>query len=304
MKAKRAKGSLRSEWRRAQERRATPRQHRDFFKLTAIYTLGVIVTFLACWEILLLCMPDTSRLDLLQTLTTAFGVTLPDNMPVTLGTLFRKSAVVFIILFLSLALAVLNVFFGAIITVRFIRPRVRLLTSDRGVLNATWNPELPYILLRMCNFHAADLADVQTNVVLMVEETRLENGQEEEVRSYLPVNDFTPQSITLMERRMPWSLAVPADSRLGNSMTKDYYFAPGKPITHFLSKGKTVVSTRRFLEVLVQGTDLRSYSSFVLHRKIPVDEQKGDTYILRLHKGAFKSLPLTIQDPAELEQYV
>lgn len=274
---------------------------RDFFKLTAIYTAGIIATFYLSWLMLEAAMPD-AKLDMLQTLTTAFGINLPDNMPLTMNTQGRRLSVVLIITFLSLSLVILNVFFGAVITARFIRPRVRLLTSSLGVLSTTWNAEIPYILIRMANFYAADLVDVVVNVVLMVEETRLVGGKTEDFRSYLPITNFTPQRILVMEQKMPWSLAVPADAHLGNSLTSDYRFLAGQPITQSFSRGKTIVSSKRTLQILIQGTDARSYSSFVIHRKVPVDEQLGDKYTLHLRRGAFKSLPLQIFDPADLEQ--
>ncbi len=294
---------LRNEWRRAQIKPGSLSRHRDFIKLILLYTVGIIVTFLASWGLLVLAMPD-ARLDLLQTLTTAFGINLPDNMPLSLNTAARQVIVVLIITFLSLTLVILNVFFSAIVTARFIRPRVQLVTSANGVLSTVWNAETPYILVRMANFYTADLVDVSASVVLMIEETRLVNGQIEEFRSYLPVHDFTPAHILVMERRMPWSLAVPARAHLGNSLSKDYLFEPGQPFSHSFSAGKTILSSKRSLEVLFQGTDARSYSSFVIHRKILVDEQQGDKYTLHLHRGSFKSLPLRIEDANELEQYV
>lgn len=276
---------------------------RDFFKLTGLYTFGIIGTFYICWLMLQLAMPE-AHLNLLQTLTTAFGINIPDNMPLTMDTEARRATVVMIITLLSIGLVILNVFFSAVITARFIRPRVRLITSARGVLSATWNAERPYVLVRMSNFYTTDLVDVTVNIVLMVEETRAVNGETEQFRSYLPVPEFTPQRILVMEQKMPWSIAVPADIHLGNSLSKDYHFAPGAPITQSFSKGKAIVSAKRTLQILIQGTDARSYSSFVIHRKIPIDEQEGDRYTLHLHRGAFKSLPLRIAKPAELEQYV
>lgn len=276
---------------------------RDFFKLTGLYTFGIIGTFYICWLMLQLAMPE-AHLNLLQTLTTAFGINIPDNMPLTMDTEARRATVVMIITLLSIGLVILNVFFSAVITARFIRPRVRLITSARGVLSATWNAERPYVLVRMSNFYTTDLVDVTVNIVLMVEETRAVNGETEQFRSYLPVPEFTPQRILVMGQKMPWSIAVPADIHLGNSLSKDYHFAPGAPITQSFSKGKAIVSAKRTLQILIQGTDARSYSSFVIHRKIPIDEQEGDRYTLHLHRGAFKSLPLRIAKPAELEQYV
>ena len=275
---------------------------RDFFKLTTIYSVAIFVTFYLSWLLLQAAMPE-ANLDLLQTLTTAFGINLPNNMPLTMNTEAKRVSVVLIIAFLSLTLVILNVFFGAVVTARFIRPRVRLITSAGGVLSTTWNAERPYIVVRMANFYSADLVDVTANIVLEVEESRIVGGRTEQYRSYLPIADFTPQRILVMEQKMPWSLAVPADAHLGNSLSGDYHFLPGQPILKSFSKGKTFVSAKRTLQILLQGTDARSYSSFVIHRKIPVDEQAGDKYTLHLHKGSFRSLPLRITDPADLEKH-
>lgn len=277
---------------------------KDFFKLTGLYTLGIIIIFYVCWIFLQMALPE-AQLNLVQTLSTAFGINLPDNMDLnsaeTEGKMF---SVVLIIAALSIGLILLNVFFSAVITARFIRPKVKLLTSSRGVLSTTWNPTTPYMLVRMSNFYGADLVDVSINVVMTVEEVRQSGAGTEQFMCYLPVQDFTPQRILVMEQRTPWSLAVPADILLGNSMTKNYHFKPGKPILASFSAGKKIISVKRTLQILIQGTDARSYSHFVIHRRILIDEQDGNKYILHLHKGSFKSLPLRIEDPNDLEQVV
>ncbi|MDP2204699.1 MAG: hypothetical protein Q8K65_00150 [Alphaproteobacteria bacterium] len=276
---------------------------KDFFKLTALYTLGIIIIFYICWVFLQMALPE-AELDLVQTLSTAFGINLPDSMELKTDTEERMFYVVLIIAGLSIALIVLNVFFSAIITARFIRPKVKFLTSSRGVLSTTWNPTTPYMLVRMSNFYGADLVDVNINVVMTVEEVRQSGAGTEQFMCYLPVQDFTPQRILVMEQRTPWSLAVPADILLGNSLTKNYHFKPGKPIVASFSAGKKIISVKRTLQILVQGTDARSYSHFVIHRRIPIDEQDGNKYVLHLHKGSFKSLPLRIEDESDLEKVV
>lgn len=275
---------------------------KDFFKLTGLYTLGVIGIFYACWMVLQWVLPE-ARLDLVQTLSTAFGINLPNDMDLTAAEEEgRMFSVVIVIAALSIGLILLNVFFSAVITARFIRPKVKLLTSSRGVLSTTWNPATPYMLVRMSNFYGADLVDVNVNVVLTVEEVRQSGAGTEQFMCYLPVQDFTPQRILVMEQRTPWSLAVPADILLGNSLTKNYHFKPGKPIVASFSAGKKILSVKRTLQILIQGTDARSYSHFVIHRRIPIDEQDGSKYNLLLHKGSFKSLPLRIEDESDLEQ--
>ncbi|MBI1215456.1 MAG: hypothetical protein GC185_06535 [Alphaproteobacteria bacterium] len=276
---------------------------KDFFKITGFYTVAIIAMFYLCWIMLVAALPE-AHLNLVQTLSTAFGINLPDDMPITAQTEAKTAAIILIIAIMSIGLVVLNVFFSAIITARFIRPRVKLLTSARGVLSATWNAETPYVLVRMSNFYNADLVDVKLDAVLAVEETRLIDGKEDQFRSYMPIESFTPRHILVMSQKMPWSIAVPGDMYVGNSLNKNYHFRPGKPVTHSFSPGRKAVKIKRSLQILIQGTDARSYSSFVVSREIPIDTQDGETYTLHLHKGAFKSLPLHIEDAGELEQYV
>lgn len=276
--------------------------HRDFFKLTALYTLGIIITFSCCWMLLGLAVPD-AKLNMLTTLTTAFGVNLPDDMPLNLHTQTRTAAVIVIIALLSIGLVIMNVFFSAVITARFIRPRVQLILSNRGVLSAVWNPNMPYVLVRMSNFYAADLVDVTLAIALTVQETHMVNGKPDTFRTYFPIEQFTPQRILVMEQRMPWSIAVPGDMLLANSKTRNYPFRPGKVIVDSFNKDGKPVNIRRELQILIQGTDARSYSHFVIHKNILIDEQNGMDYKLHLHKGVFKSLPMRIEDQGELEQY-
>lgn len=280
---------------------------KDFFKITALYTAGILATFYVCWEALRLALPE-AHLDLLQTLTTAFGINLPNNMPLDMSTDAKTAAVVSIITVLSIGLVVLNVFFGAVVTARFIRPRVNLVTSDRGVLSTSWNALSPYILVRMSNFYVADLVDVTLNIALTVEETHIVNGQKDQFRTYFPIEEFTPKHILVMEQKMPWSIAVPADTVLSNSKTRAYPFRPGKLVVDSINsqgpQNQKPEHIRRSLQILIQGTDARSYSHFVIQKTVLIDEQQGADYTLFLHKGAFKSLPLRIEDAGELEQYV
>ena len=276
---------------------------RDFYKITAVYTLGIIVTFGICWILLLMAIPD-SKLDIITTLTTAFGVNLPNDMPIDLNTNFRTGAVVLIISLLSIGLVILNVFFSAIITARFIRPRVALLLSSRGVLSTTWNATWPYALVRMANFYRADLVNVEVDISLLVEETHMVDGKPDMFRTYFPVEQYTPKRILIMEQRMPWSIAVHAECILSNSRAPRYPFRPGRAIVDSIARaGMVPVHVKRTLQILIQGTDARTYSSFVVHQNVVVDEQNGKDYVLHLHKGSFKSLPLRILDAADIEKF-
>ncbi len=281
--------------------RRIPRMNKGFLKATALYILCISAVFYLIWIMLDIAVPD-ARLNLVRALATAFGVSLPD-------TLFSQSVDIKVALALvaisclSIGLIVLNVYFGAVVTSYFIRPRVSLVTSKRGVLSSKWNASMPYVLVRMSNFHKTDLVDIKLSVVLTVEEIRSNGVKNEPFMCYLPIKDFTPTRILVMAQRMPWTIAVPADALFSNSLALDYHFKPGQPITKSFSSGKKLSSAKRTLEILIQGVDERSYASFVIHHKVLIDEQQGDQYILHLHQGSFKSLPLHITSEKELEQY-
>jgi hypothetical protein len=273
---------------------------KDFLKFTLFYTAGIVAVFCAMWVLLAQALPE-AKLNVISALSTTFGINLPDNIFVSAdGT--RAMAVVLTVTLLSIGLIVLNVFFGAIITAIFIRPRIQIATSKRGVLSTRWNAGTPHVLVRMASFHRHDLVDVRINAVLTVRETR-DDG--EHVMSHFPIPAayFTPPHVLVLRRRMPWTIAVAADTRLSNSMSKDYPFAPGLPFTQSVTQGKRCAYVERTLEILIQGLDTKSYATFVLHREVPVDAQDGDNYILKLHRGAFMPLPLQIDSADMLERY-
>src|SRR5690606_22443408 len=122
--------------------------------------------------------------------------------------------------------------------------------------------------------------------------------------TYFPVEQYTPRRILIMEQRMPWSIAVHAECILANSRAPRYPFRPGRPIVDSIAQeGMHPVHVKRTLQILIQGTDARTYSSFVVHQNILVDEQDGQNYILHLHKGSFKSLPLRIPNAEDIEEF-
>lgn len=271
--------------------------NKDFLKATALFVFGLTTIFYLIWTVLS-SIPNAH----LNPLSAALGVDLPADF-LGRGFDFRTALILATLSVLAIGLVILNIYFGAVVTSHFIRPRVNLVTSTRGVLSSRWNAAMPYVLIRMSNFHKADLVDVNFSVALTVEEIRSNGAQTEPFICYLPLKDFTPSRILVMTKNMPWTLAIPGDVMLSNSATTDYHFTPGLPIRKSFSHGKTVFSVRRSLEILVQGVDSQSYSDFVIHRKILIDEQDGDKYKLHLHRGTFKSLPLQIRSAAELEQY-
>lgn len=271
--------------------------NKSFIKATVLYTLAVAIIFYLIWAVLDTAIPN-AKLNMVGALSTAFGVNLPDNF---FGQEMPPAAMfaLGIISLLSIGLIILNVYFGAIVTSHFIRPRINLVIPTKGALSSKWNASMHYALIRMSNFHKADLVDVKISVVLAVEEHR---GDEAFI-CYLPVFDYTPTRILVMAQKTPWTIAVPGDIFLSNTLTKDYHFKPGHLIARSFSSGKVFTRAKRTLEILIQGTDSSSYANFVIHRKILVDEQEGESYTLHLHRGSFKSLPLQISSPTELEQF-
>jgi hypothetical protein len=273
---------------------------KDFFKITLLYTFGVIGFFYTVWTLGGYIMPE-AKMDAVRAVSMSFGIILPDEVLKETSSL--PGLAVVLITILSLGLIILNVFFSAVVTARLIQPRIAVITSSRGVLSTKWNAEMPHVLVRLSNFHRKNLVDLTLDIVLTVEEVRSNGIKHEQFLCYLPISEFTPKSILLMQPHMPWSIAVPADKLLSNSLTKDYHFKPGEPIKHSFSPGKELESCKRMLHILIRGTDTGSNARFVIDRKILVDEQIGERYVLHLHRGAFKSLPLFIDDEGELELF-
>lgn len=276
--------------------------NKEFLKVTGLYAGGVVVVLYVMWLLLGIALPE-AHVNVIQALSTAFGINLPDNYAgaVSGG---RTAMVVAIVSILSILLIILNAFFGAIITSYFIRPKVDLITSTFGILSITWRGDAPYVLVRMSNFHSHDLADVNFSAVISIQETRETGSGSEDFMTSIPLSTHTPQRILLMRPNMPWTFAIPADAVISGSLAKDYHFKPGVPIEKSFTPGKTLLHVKRTVEILVQGIDTKSSASFIAHRKIVIDEQTGDDYTLHLTRGAFKSLPLYVHSTEELMQCV
>jgi hypothetical protein len=274
---------------------------KDFLKITSVYTVGIILTYSLIWFVLQLILPD-SNLNFFNVIFTALGLNIPIDFIDNAGNGIKTISVVVIISILSLGLILLNVYFGAIVTAHFIRPKIDLKTSSFGVLSTKWNIEKAHILVRMSNFHDASLVNVRINIVLSVQETRNDGTKSEDFITFLPISNFTPPHILVMEPKMPWSIAIPTDTHLSNSLTKDYHFNPGEPIKNSFSKGKNLESVKRKIEILIEGIDSKSFANFIVHRKIEVDAQSENNYTLQLYRGVFKSLPLHIDSSKDLEE--
>jgi len=258
------------------------------------------------WLLLWVAVPEI-ELNVLNAISTAFGLELPERLikNYTVTTLFITVAVVLVAVLLMLV----NVVFEAVVTERLINPRIDILTSERGVLSDTWNSEKQHILIRLLNFHPDDVFDVHVQCVLAVyEEFRDKDGTLDDFIAYFPVKMLTPKTILIMPSKMPWTIAIPVEQPLENSMNPDYKFdlTSGK-IQSFrpaLHKNQSPVFIERTLELMITGVEPHSYAKFVKHKKISVDRLDQDGYQSFLHKGSFKSLPLKVSAKEDVEQYV
>lgn len=272
------------------------------YKILTIYLVGITAIFYLIWQLLDIALPE-ANINLLNALSTAFGIEVPDNiMDNALDG--RMIGIILLLSVLSVGLILLHVYFEATMTAHMINPEINIITSSRGALSYKWFSGVPYVLIRLSNFHKNELMDVKVDAVLTVEETRdIGNGQTEQFLCYLPIPDVTPKNVLVMKPRAPWSIAIHGDCRLSNSLTKDYHFKPGEPILHSFSTGKKLVGAKRHIEVMISGIEPKSYARFVQHRCIAIDEMNGDTYTLHLHAGEFKSLPMHVLSADDLERF-
>ena len=273
------------------------------FQIISVYLLSLGIILCAMWLVLEWALPEQEGRNLLTALSTSIRMKIPDEV---LGSSHSVGFAVLQLTVLSIALTVINVYFTAFLTSHLITPRVRLITSTRGVWTNRWDYINHHILVRMVNFQGRDLVNVEVEAVLIVEEVRENDGKEEVFVCYLPIGDvLTPRKVLILKDRSPWCISIPAKMELSNSLTKDYPFEVGKEVTQSFSHGKRLISCKRRIEILIKGVDSKAYSNFIMRRTIDVDEETRDKeYILHLHKGGFKSLPLQVDSEEDVEQYV
>jgi len=264
--------------------------------------LVALTTVLACmWLVLELALPNHEGSNLLRALSAAMKMEIPEEVLEAGSTV---GIVIFLLTVLSIVLTIINVSFTAFMTSHLITPKVKLVTSQKGVWTKRWDYVHEHILIRMVNFHGRDLVKVQVDAVLIVEEMRENDGKEELFMCYLPIENFTPRKVLILNDRAPWSIAIPALMTLSNSLTEDYYFHVGEPIKKSFSKGKKLLSCKRHIEILIHGLESKAYSQFIIRKSIPIDEQSRDgEYSLLLHKGCFASLPMRVEAEGDIEQY-
>ncbi len=273
------------------------------FHIIGVYLISLMAILLAMWGLLEWALPHQEGQNLITAISTSIRMKIPDEV---LESQHSVGLAVIQLTVLSIGLTVMNVYFTAFLTSHLITPRVRLLTSKRGVWTNHWDYINYHILIRMVNFQGRDLVNVEVSAVLIVEEIRENEGVEEVFVCYLPIEEgLTPKKVLILNDRSPWSISIPAKMKLSNSLTKDYPFEVGEEVTQSFSHGKKLICCKRRIEILIKGMDSKAYSTFIMRRTIDVDEETRDQeYILHLHKGGFKSLPLRVEDENDIEQYV
>lgn len=274
----------------------------NILKPLSWYVAGLLVVFVSIWLLLGVALPEF-KLNLMKAMSTAFGLDLPDNLVIeqTPTTMLVTMGVTF----LAIMLLLIHVIFEAVVTERLINPSIDMVTSTRGALSSSWNPEQDFILIRMVSFHAAELLDVSVKAVLAVhEQFELDDGELDDFITYFPVTRMTPENVLVLSPRTPWSIAIPAELEYSNSRCAKYRLNAGKSPVKSFRDGAKPVTVKRWFDILISGTEPRSYAKFVIHRRVEIDAQKRDgAYELALHKGDFKSLPLYVESKEDVEQY-
>ena len=277
----------------------------NLWKLFGFYVFSITSFAAIFWLLYSVAKPEgTGNIE--STLFTSMGLKVP---PELFGGEF--SFILFIILggsiFLSIALLALNMFFGAVITAKMIKPRIEILTSEKGVLSTCWDKsKKPYILVRLINANKFDLISLKVRAVITIEEHfKNDEGKDDKFIFYFPIDDefLDPTSIFILKSSAPWTIAVPADVTMWNSIVEKYELNLGKEQKGILP-GYEPYFVERKMEFLIKGFEAMSSSIFTDHEEVYIDRQVGNKYELLLHEGTFKSLDVSIDDPHDIEQYV
>lgn len=266
------------------------------------YIAALFVIFFAIWALLWTAAPEI-ELNVLNAISTAFGLELPERLVknYSITTLVITLSVVLVAVLLMLV----NVIFEAVVTERLINPKVDLITSERGVLSETWNKDRKHILIRLLNFHHVETLDIDVRCVLAVHEKfKTDDGGLDDFIAYFPVKELTPEGVLVMHPRMPWTIAIPVDQCIGNSINPNYSFNLEEDKVTSFREGQEPVFIERTLEIMITGIEPKSYARFVKHKKIIIDSLDENGYKLLLHKGSFQSLPLNVKNREDVENYV
>ncbi len=283
-----------------------PRQflNKHLFKLIAVYLVVILTIFSAIWALMGRIFPNF-EVNLINTLSTAFNIAIPESVlqgPIPVGTVI----VLILITFLSILLIITHIYFEAILTARVIHPKVDIFTANRGVLSDKWggDDDDEHILVRMVNFHKGKLVDVNIRAVITVWELLdIGDGKTDEFLCYFPVPEVDPNNILVLTERTPWSIAIPNNIILKNSINENYLLELGRPIKKSFAGNNKVLKAKRTLEILISGVEPVASSPFTFSRSIDLDTQDGDEYILYLHKGQYVPLPMYVQDKESIEKF-
>jgi hypothetical protein len=278
---------------------------RSVIKPLIVYVLALSALFIAIWLLLGIVMPELKS-SLSNALSLAIGFEIPEDIVNGSSLTGMTLLVIIAVSALSVLLLLVHVLFEATITAKVLNPNIDIYTSKRGCLSDKWDQEKNHILVRMINFHTGDLVDVSIKAVITVHEDIEANGERTEFLCYfsVPYKVIDPASVLVLKERTPWTIAIPSDIVLSNSISSGYEMNVGEPIKQAVLPNNKLFSAKRDLEILIKGTDPRTTSSFSIHKTIELDEQIGDEYRLLLHKGSFKSLDMWVKSKDEVEQYI
>ncbi len=277
----------------------------SLWKLFGFYVFSITSFAAIFWTLYSFARPDGAS-NIESTLFTSMGLKVP---PELFGN--ELNIILLIVLggtiFLSIALLAINMFFSAVITAKMIKPRIEILTSHKGVLSTCWDKsKQPYILVRLINANKFDLISLKVRAVVTIEEHfKNDEGKDDKFIFYFPIDDefLDPTSIFILKSSAPWTIAVPANVKMYNSIVADYRLNIGKKQKGVLP-GYEPYFVERKMEFLIKGFEAMLSSIFTDHEEIYIDRQTGDDYELLLHDGTFKSLDVVVDDPNDIEQYM
>jgi len=275
------------------------------YNLTSLFSLYLLVLLgIGCviWILLSIALPEGAE-NLQNVLFTTLALKVPKSL-LSEHSEMTFLIIAFFIVILTVCLILVDIYFKAIVTAKLINPPIDLVTSSRGVLSTKWDAKKAYILVRLVNFNKAELVNVEVKAVVTVTETiKVDNGETSTFSCYFPVTDIDPTSVLILQSRMPWSIAVPANIRLENSINHGYELNVGKKIEQGILPDREIILTERKIEFLISGVEPSSSSFFAIHRSVDLDRQEEGKYELLLHEGTFKDLPMHVLNRDDVEEY-
>jgi len=275
------------------------------YNLTSLFSIYLLVLLgIGCviWILLSVALPESAE-NLQNVLFTTLALKVPKSL-LSPHSEANFLIIAFFIIILTVCLIVVDIYFKAIVTAKLINPPIDLVTSSRGVLSVKWDAKKAYILVRLVNFNKSELVNVKVKAVVTVTETiKAEGGETSTFSCYFPVTDIDPSSVLILQSRMPWSIAVPANICLENSINHGYELNVGEKITQGILPDREIILTERKIEFLISGVEPNSSSFFAIHRSVDLDRQEDGKYELLLHEGTFKDLPMHVLNRDDVEEY-